>query len=294
MQMQHIHAFVMLCQEKNISRCSRKLHISQQGLSRQIKTMEEEIGSKLFIRNNKGVTLTEEGKILLPELKKVWEHYNKGMHKLADYQKNYQETIRISVCPGIKQALGLGFFKEFQNQNPNICLKLEFRSDMECEEALYQGKADAAFLDWPIHEEEYYTYLVVKSPLVAVMRKDHALSRKKFISMSELAGMNVYIPDESHRMSQRFVEHWPEFYKSVIIDFTANEYESFYRDLPKSGGVALTFRFLCHNLDSELIAVPVKEESFVALYYCTRKNHSKSIALNQFSNYIRQNIHVYE
>lgn len=111
---------------------------------------------------------------------------------------------------------------------------------------MYQGKTDAAFLDWPEYSDDYDTYLVVKSLLVAVMRKDHVLSRKESISMKELAGMNVYIPDDSHRMTQRFIQHWPEFYKSVIIDFTTNEYESFYRDLPKSNdGIALTFRFLC-------------------------------------------------
>lgn len=293
MQIQYMQAFVMLCQEKNISRCSQKLHISQQGLSRQIRAMENEIGVKLFVRNNKGVEPTREAGILLPRFTEVWENYSLGMEELTDYQKMHQETIKVSVCPGIKQAFGLDFFKKFQMSHPGIRLKLEFESDIACEDALYQGRADAAFLDWPIHEESYDTHLVVKSPLVAVMRRDHVLSGKPSVSMRELAGMNIYIPDNSHRMSQRFAEHWPEFYNSVIIDFTANEYDSFYNDLPKNdGGVALTFLFLCGKLDPELIAIPVEEESFVALFYCVRKDHAKSTALNQFSDFIYQNIVV--
>lgn len=295
MQIEHIQSFVMLCQEKNISKCSQKLHISQQGLSRQIKSMEQELGALLFIRTTKGVELTEEGKLLYPGFKKSFEKYSQSIRELKDFQKCHQQTIHISVCPGIKQLLGLEFFNDFQLKNPDIRLKLEFRSDVECEEALYNGKADAAFLDWPEHKNEYDNYLVVKSPLVAVMKKTHPLSVKSAISMKDLAGMNVYIPDESHRMTQRFMKYWPDFYKSVIIDFTTNEYESFYRELPKiGGGVALTFRFLCKNLDTDLTAIPITENSYVELYYCVKKDNDRNPALDCFSDYIYKNLDVCE
>ena len=289
MQIHQLQSFIMLCEEKNISRCSQKLHISQQGLSRSIKSLEQELGTTLFIRTTKGVELTEECTLLLPGFKKTLDLYNQSLRELRDYQKSHQETIRIAICPGIKHLLGLDFFKQFQS--PKVRLKIEFHSDVECEEALYNGKVDAAFLDWPEHKEDYEHYLVIKSPLVAVMRKDHILSSKKSLSMKDLKGMNVYIPDDSHRMSQRFMKYWPEFYHSVIIDFTTNEYESFYQDLPKSdGGIALTFAFLCDDLDPELIAIPIEEESFVELYYCVRKDHPQSAALDLFSSYIYDNI----
>ncbi|MGN0404995.1 MAG: LysR family transcriptional regulator [Bariatricus sp.] len=295
MQIQTIKAFVMLCKEKNISKCSEKLHISQQGLSRQIRSLENEVGARLFVRNNRGVELTEEGMLLLPRFEKVWESYSMGMRELDDYRKNHQEMIRIAVCPGIKQAFGLDFFMKFQQENPGIKLKLDFQSDVVCEEALCQGNVDAAFLDWPVHKEEFDTYLVVRSPLVAVMRRDNPLSSRTSISMRELSGMQIYIPDESHRMSQRFAKYWPEFYHSVNIDFTSNDYDSFYHDLPKNlGGVALTFRFLCRELDPQLAAVSVEEESFVSLYYCIKKDHAESMALSQFSNYVYRNMKLCE
>lgn len=290
MQIQTIGAFVMLCQEKSISQCSEKLHISQQGLSRQIKALEDELGTKLFLRTNKGVEPTPEGMLLLPKFRKVWESYNSGLAELRSYQKSHQTVLSVAVCPGIKKALGLDFFMRFQQENPTVFLKLEFQSDMECEQLLYSGKADAAFLDWPIHEAEYDTYLVVKSPLVAVVRRDHPLAGQKSVNMGELAGMHVYIPDKSHRMHQRFETHWPEAYHSVIIDFTHNDYDAFYSDLPKRmGGVALTFRFLCDNLDPDLIAIPVEEDSFVELFYCVKRDHIPEPALERFSAFVRRN-----
>lgn len=295
MQMNQLQSLVLLCQEKNISKCSEMLHISQQGLSRQIKALEQELGITLFFRTTKGVDLTPECELLLPGFKKTVDIYNQTLHKLADYQEKKQQTIRIAVCPGIKQLLGLNFFRTFQQKNPDINLVLEFHSDVECEEVLYHGIVDAAFLDWPEHMEDYDSYLILKSPLVAVMRKDHILSNKKPLSMRDLSGMNVYIPDESHRMSQRFKQNWSDFYNSLIIDFTTNEYESFYRDLPKiDGGIALTFEFLCQNLDPDLIAIPIAEKSYVELFYCLRQDHESSRALTIFSDFIYQNVDICE
>lgn len=50
--------------------------------------------------------------------------------------------------------------------------------------------------------------------------------------------------------------------------------------LPKGGkGIALTFRFLCQDLDPELVAIPIVEESFVDLYYCTKKSMPPTMLL---------------
>lgn len=280
MQINHIQSFLLLCKEKNISKCSKELHISQQGLSRQIKSMEQELQTTLFIRTTKGVEPTKNAYLLQAEFEQALQHYNQGVSKL-------QNNLSVSVCPGIKQAFGLNLFRQFQTENPSIHLDLKFQSDIECENALFHDEVDAAFLDWPIHKEDYNMHLIVKSPLVAIMRKDHPFANHQIIQMKDLKGIDVYIPDESHRMSQKFRKEWPQFYQQVHIDFTTNEYDSFYIDLPKTyGGIALTFQFLCKNLDSDLVAIPIQEESFVKLFYCTKKSHANSMALQAFTDYI--------
>ena len=77
---------------------------------------------------------------------------------------------------------------------------------------------------------------------------------------------------------------------SVTLVFTTNEYESFYRDLPKNNdGIALTFRFLCTELGDDLTFVPIEEESYIELFYCIRKDHSKNLALDLFFDYVYKN-----
>lgn len=88
-------------------------------------------------------------------------------------------------------------------------------------------------------------------------------------------------------MSVRFQEHWTDIYASLQIRSVFNDYESFYRDLPKANkGVALTFAFLTENLDPDLVVILVEEESFVHICFCVPKDQEKSATMEAFIHYL--------
>lgn len=213
---------------------------------------------------------------------------------MVTYRQQKVEKLRLFVCPGIKQALGLDFFFQFQKKHPRIKLDLQFAEDDVCEQALLSGDADAAFLDWPHHPESFHQQLVVRSRLVGVMRSDDPLRKFNPLSMRHLSGVQVYFPDESNYMSQRFRKHWPQFYSDVRRSILSNDYDTFYRLPQKLGGVALTFRFLCHHLEQGLVAVPIKEPSFVEIFYCWRRNEQESAGMQQFARFVRDNVNLIE
>lgn len=290
MKIELLHSFIALCETRNISKCAEQLHITQQGLSRQIRALETELGVSLFERNSKGVILTREGKLLQPYFEQSYEQYRKGMDALYFAHKKQVKTLSLFVCPGIKTALGLDFFVRFQKENPEIRLDIRFASDVECEDALYNGKSDAAFLDWPQEKKDYEYLQIVYSRLVAVVNKNHLFAGRKILSLYDLKGMTVYIPDESHRKTQHFQSAYPELFQSLNLDYSANDYDSYFT-LPKYfDGVGLTFHFLCGHLDSELVEVPIKEDSYVSLFYCTKKESGKGELIGVFSDYIRNNV----
>src|SRR5882724_5926144 len=73
MELRHLRYFVAVAEEENVSKAALKLHISQPGISRQIRDLEDEIGFPLFERSAKSVRLTAAGKVFLTGAREVLE-----------------------------------------------------------------------------------------------------------------------------------------------------------------------------------------------------------------------------
>src|SRR5947207_3410821 len=71
MELRHLHYFIGVGEEENVSRAALKLHVSQPALSRQIRDLEEELGFLLLERSAKSVRLTEAGRAFLTEARAV-------------------------------------------------------------------------------------------------------------------------------------------------------------------------------------------------------------------------------
>src|SRR5260221_10545335 len=71
MELRHLRYFVAVAETENVSRAALKLHVSQPGLSRQIRDLENELGFSLLTRSAKSVRLTEAGKTFLAEARAV-------------------------------------------------------------------------------------------------------------------------------------------------------------------------------------------------------------------------------
>ena len=65
--LQKIETFLCVAEKLNVSEAAKQLHLSQPTVSHQIKLLEQELGSTLFIRSNTGLQLTEAGQLLLPD-----------------------------------------------------------------------------------------------------------------------------------------------------------------------------------------------------------------------------------
>lgn len=71
MSLAQLSYFVAVAEEENLGRAARRLHISQPPLTRQIKSLEEELGEPLFARSTRGMLLLPAGRRLYPEVKRL-------------------------------------------------------------------------------------------------------------------------------------------------------------------------------------------------------------------------------
>lgn len=91
MNLDYLKSFYVTVKCNSISKAAKQLHLTQPGLSMQVQNLEDEVGAKLLIRSNKGVELTEEGKI-------VFEHAT-TMLSIQKYQKIHKGFGKIKKNP---------------------------------------------------------------------------------------------------------------------------------------------------------------------------------------------------
>ncbi len=89
--------FCIVAENESFSRAAEKLYISQPAITQTIKKLEEQLGGKLFYRNNNGVSLTEEGKHLYEYIKDSVEIIDNATLKFNQYKNLTEGIIRIKT-----------------------------------------------------------------------------------------------------------------------------------------------------------------------------------------------------
>jgi LysR family hca operon transcriptional activator len=188
-ELRHLRYFVAIAETGSLTvAAEQKLYTSQPSLSRQIKDLEDQVGTPLLNRSARGVTLTEAGKAFL-------DHARLALHQVDAAV----EAARRAAQPA-KQRFSLGFLtgqemtwlpeamRVLRAELPNIEVTVSSDYSPDLGEAVARGRLDVAFMR--AEPELDLTYRrVAKEPLIALMPSDHALTARASVRAKDLVGL---------------------------------------------------------------------------------------------------------
>ncbi|MFV0466871.1 MAG: LysR family transcriptional regulator [Lachnospiraceae bacterium] len=288
-----VSSFVYLCEYKNISAASKHLNISQQGLSKQLITLESELGVSLFERTNSGVKLTKCGEHLEPVFRSMLENYNEVLNISQKYNKKNNNTIRLGLGHGVTSAIGLDFLTAFQISNPDIEVDVIELYDDECHEALLHDMLDFAFLVKPFSTSNLDVDPVYSDVPCAIINANHPYaSTKKALCIKDLHGEPLLILSKKYAMRKRFDELCSQNDVKPHILFSTNSVSS-YIDLAKDTcAIALVVRFLTKYLVSEnVVVVPLEDGPLYEVCFCRRKDQESTKFFRIFNKFVKNYFH---
>jgi DNA-binding transcriptional LysR family regulator len=150
MELRHLRYFLAVAEELNFTKASKKLFISQPPLSRQIKELENEIGAKLFERNNKKVTLTEAGKYFKKEVAQQLQYLESIVVKTRKISENVSGEYRIAYISSTFSETITKLVQFLMEKYPYLSIKLYEVSTSKQILALEQQKLDLGILRAPL------------------------------------------------------------------------------------------------------------------------------------------------
>src|SRR5258707_9922069 len=182
MDLHHLRYFVAVAERLHFAEAAEFVHVSQPGLSQQIKALEEEVGVLLLKRTKRTVALTEAGKYFLEEAKLTLEHAERAKIVAQKVARGKLGTIRIGYVHSVPfSGLLAKLAAVFRKCAAGI--HLEFAEEDACSQMarIVEGELDLGFIRLPL--ENVPPGIAVKTVMVEKMllalNKDHVLARKR-------------------------------------------------------------------------------------------------------------------
>ena len=198
MEIRTLRYFMAVAREENMTRAAEQLHVSQPTLSKALRSLEEELGKKLFTRHSFSIKLTEEGVLLR----------NRAEDLVGMADKIEQEFLSLDEVTGGDLYFGLAEtdqirylareIRRFKERYPELRYHITSGDTEQVTEKLDKGLLDFAVICETPDERKYRHVLFPESDYFGVvLPKDSPLAKKEAITAKDLAGLPLFCSEQS-------------------------------------------------------------------------------------------------
>lgn len=116
--------FYVVAKNKHMTRANEELHISQPAISQSIKKLEDQLGGTLFLRSNKGMELTEEGKMFYEYVKGALELIGNAENEFTSFKDLSKGKIKVGCSTTLTKLILMDALENFHKDYPNININI--------------------------------------------------------------------------------------------------------------------------------------------------------------------------
>lgn len=150
MQLQQLTYFVAVAEVRHFTRAAETLRVAQPSLSKQIRTLESELGAPLFGRARGNVTLTPAGEALLPLARRILADVETARREVQDLTGLRRGRVRLGGTPSLFAGLLADALARFRGRYPGIELRVEEGGSRDLVRDLARGHLDLALIILPL------------------------------------------------------------------------------------------------------------------------------------------------
>lgn len=154
--------FYYVAKQGSFTQAANMLLSNQPNITRAMKTLESELGCTLFVRSNKGVTLTAEGEALYSHISLAFDHIQTGEEEIAANKSLQKGIVSIGATEIALRCFLLPILNDYRKQYPGIRIKISNLSTPQALSALKNGLVDFAVVTSPMQKKAELRAVKVK------------------------------------------------------------------------------------------------------------------------------------
>ena len=196
LDLRKLRYFAAVAEHRHFGRAAEELYIAQPVLSRQVRSLEKDLGCNLFERTTRSVQLTPAGRLLQKEARRVFSTVDAVVRRVHEVDRGVERLV-VAFAPGLHVSETV---RAFALTHPDVEVELLHLPWWEQDAPLRDGRADVGYLRRPFDEAGLRAIRLGSDPKVACLPASHKLARRASLSLADLEGESI-IDGASRRVS---------------------------------------------------------------------------------------------
>lgn len=261
LEYRHYKYFLAVAKELHFRKAADLLFISQPGLSRQIKQMEEVLGVKLFERHNRRVALTKAGEYLREELKIHFQRLEDVLSHTKLLHNGVGGNLRLGYVGSAMQQLIPDLLLKFRDTNPNVLTNLTELDNHTQIQSLLDQEIDIGFVRTERVPNGLNIHPAIEETFSLVLPADHVINPSNFESLSQFKEEQFILFDASYSASyyEKVMQIFDDSGFLPTISHATVNASSIYRLVQNHFGIAIVPTSLQFGYDLNIKFIELKD-----------------------------------
>lgn len=184
--MNRYSAFILIIETGSFTKAAEELGYTQSAISQMVRSLEQELSTKLLLRSRKGVSLTPDGEELLPYIRNLHNSYRTLVEKRKEMQGLESGIVRIGTFTSVSCHWLPKLMKNFKEHYPSVHFELHQGEYTSIAAWVKEGSVDFGFVN-PDAVSDLTTISLGQDEMLAILPYNHPLASREKVSLEELS-----------------------------------------------------------------------------------------------------------
>lgn len=199
MDFEQLRTFMEVSRLRSFSRAAEKLMVTQPAISAQIRTLENEVGARLFDRDGGKVTFTAAGKVFEPFAEHCLQCHNHIMVTVGELHRTPRGEISVSANEATSLYVLPAVFAQFKRQYSRVGLSIVRADRMKTVESVLNREVDFGVVSLPVKDPRLTVDTLHRDDVVVVAPAAHPLAARESVKFAEILPYSMLLPKQGRQ-----------------------------------------------------------------------------------------------